>query len=77
MNIHANKKLDTTGLTCPLPVLKVKQTLKTMALGEVLHIVATDAGTTHDIPAFSKQTGHRLLDNKTDAGKYNYWLEKC
>ncbi len=75
--ITANKELDTSGLSCPLPVLRLKQALKGMAAGEVLHVVATDKGTVHDFVVFSKQTGHELLESVALPEKFHYWFRKA
>ncbi len=72
----ADHELDTSGLSCPLPVLKLKQSLRHMAAGEVLHVIATDRGTVHDFAAFSKQTGHELIESREREEKFHYWFRK-
>ncbi len=69
-------ELDTSGLSCPLPVLKLKQSLRHLAGGEVLHVIATDKGTVHDFAAFSRQTGHELIESRESEGKFHYWFRK-
>ena len=50
-----DKELDTTGLSCPMPVMKCKKMLQSLAAGQVLHLLATDPGTRSDIhSAFSR-----------------------
>jgi tRNA 2-thiouridine synthesizing protein A len=56
-----DKDIDTSGLNCPLPILKAKKALATMASGQVLKVVATDPGSLRDFQAFAKQTGNELL----------------
>ena len=77
MSITADKELDTSGLSCPLPVLRLKQTLKKMETGEVVFVIATDKGTLHDFVSFSKQTGHELLDSNEEDEKYLFWFRKA
>jgi TusA-related sulfurtransferase len=60
-----DKEIDTRGLNCPLPILKAKRALTDMVSGQVLKVVATDAGSLRDFQAFAKQTGNTLLDQKT------------
>ena len=45
-------ELDTSGLKCPLPVLKAKKALKSLSAGDRLTVIATDPGALHDIPAW-------------------------
>ena len=58
-------EIDTRGLNCPLPILKAKRALTSMESGQVLKVVATDAGSIRDFQAFAKQTGNTLLDQQT------------
>jgi len=58
-------EIDTRGLNCPLPILKAKRALTGMQSGQLLKVVATDAGSIRDFQAFAKQTGNTLLDQQT------------
>jgi len=60
--------LDLTGLKCPLPILKTKKALAQMQAGEVITVLATDAGAPDDFAAFCRQTGHVLIES-TQAGE--------
>ena len=66
----AHKELDARGLNCPLPILKAKKALADMLSGQVLKIVATDAGSVKDFQAFAKQTGNELLEQQTVNGEH-------
>ena len=71
--------LDTSGLKCPLPVLKAKIMLKTMAAGATLRIIATDPGSVRDFAHFCDATGDALLESHedTDAGLYTFRICKA
>lgn len=73
MNIH--HELDTRGLNCPLPILKTKKALATMQSGELLRVVATDAGARRDFQAFAKQTGHELIEQSESQGEFVFVLK--
>jgi len=69
-------ELDTSGLNCPLPILKARKALADMSAGQRLHLIVTDLGATQDIPAFSKMTGNPLLETSEQDGKLHFILEK-
>jgi tRNA 2-thiouridine synthesizing protein A len=69
-------ELDTTGLNCPLPVLKARKALASMKAGEQLHLIATDIGANKDIPAFCKMTENPLIEAKEHNGKLSFIIEK-
>ena len=45
--------LDARGLSCPLPLLKLKQRLRDMACGERIEVTTTDPGSVRDLQAFA------------------------
>jgi tRNA 2-thiouridine synthesizing protein A len=71
-----NKEIDTRGLNCPLPILRAKKALAELESGEVLKVVATDPGSIRDFAAFSKQTGHGLLESSEANREYFFYLKK-
>ena len=65
---HKETTLDLSGLLCPLPVLKARKALLSMASGAELVIVATDPMAAIDMPHFCNEQGHQLLEqSKQDA----------
>ena len=48
----ADRTLDATGLKCPMPVLRARRSLKAMASGQVLELLADDPASARDVPAF-------------------------
>jgi len=74
MQIH--KEIDTRGLNCPLPILKAKKALADMQSGELLKVLATDAGSLRDFQAFAKQTGNELVEQQTVGEEYIHVLRR-
>ncbi len=70
-------ELDACGLSCPLPLLKAKLTLNNLASGELLRVMATDAGSQRDFRAFARLAGHVLEHETMQAGVYCYWIRKA
>ncbi len=68
--------IDCTGLNCPLPILRVKKAIDGINAGETLELVATVPGSVKDIAAWSKQTGHILLESTEAAGKFRFVIRK-
>lgn len=70
------KDLDTSGLNCPMPILRAKKALKELESGDVLRVTATDPGSVKDFEAFAKQTGNELLESTTEGDSFIYRLRK-
>ncbi|MHB1529854.1 MAG: sulfurtransferase TusA family protein [Acidiferrobacteraceae bacterium] len=69
--------IDCTGLNCPLPVLRLKKAIDGINAGETLEMIATDPGSVKDIAAWSKQTGHMLLESRESAGRFTFVIQKA
>jgi len=54
------RSLDARGLKCPLPVLRARKTMKAMAVGESLEVLADDPAAPKDFRAFCETTGATL-----------------
>ena len=76
VEISVDQTLDACGLNCPLPLLKAKQALNKLSVGQVLSIICTDPGSVRDFKVFADQSGHHLLDSEQRNEKYHYWLRK-
>lgn len=58
-----DEELDVSGYQCPLPVLKAKRRLESMAPGSVLRLIATDPAAVIDVAHFCNEQGHELLSS--------------
>jgi tRNA 2-thiouridine synthesizing protein A len=74
--MEISKELDTRGLNCPLPILKAKKALGELTSGQLLRVVATDAGSVRDFQAFAKQTGNDLLEQQTLGNEFIHILRR-
>lgn len=74
--IEYSELLDASGLSCPLPLLKAKQALNRMASGQVLKVIATDAGSIRDFKAYTDQSDHVLLESFTESEPFIYFIRR-
>ena len=61
VHVESQQSVDATGLACPLPILRAKKALATLASGDVLQVITTDKGALRDFQAFCRQTGNELV----------------
>ncbi len=74
--IKADKVLDCTGLLCPVPVVKTSKAIKEIEVGQVLKMIATDPGAPPDMEAWTKNTGHEMLDSHQEGDKYIFFFRR-
>ncbi len=69
-------EIDTSGLNCPLPLLKTKKALATMNEGQRLRVIATDPGAFIDIPVYCEISSHKLIDSSESDNELIFIIEK-
>ena len=74
--MNFDKELDTSGLNCPLPILRTKKSLNDMQSGQLLKVRATDPGSVKDFQAFAKQTGNELVSSETIDTEFVFFMKK-
>lgn len=72
----ATETLDTKGMNCPMPILKVKKSIKKLGAGDTLEVFSTDPGSVRDFASFCKATGNDLLESGEEEGVYRYLIRK-
>ena len=73
-NLDIKVKVDASGLSCPMPILKAAQAIKGVQTGDLVEIVATDPGSVKDFEAWARSTGNALVEQETAAGKFRFVL---
>lgn len=74
--MNVNKVLDAKGMACPMPIVKTKKEMKTLNVGDILEVQATDQGALKDFEAWARSTGHELLKSKEEDGVLTFHIKK-
>lgn len=69
-------RVDATGLSCPMPIVKTAQAMRTVAPGELVELLATDAGSLKDVAAWTRTTGNELVEQTTDGGVHRFVIRR-
>ena len=69
-------KLDLTGLKCPLPALKTRKALKSVAPGDFLEVHCTDPLSVIDIPNLIRETGDKVEITERAESRIVFLIEK-
>ncbi|WP_257281817.1 MULTISPECIES: sulfurtransferase TusA [unclassified Endozoicomonas] len=70
-------ELDTSGLLCPEPVMKLHNKVRDMKPGEMVRVIATDPSSQRDIPRYCKFPDHELLSYEQVEKQYVYLICKA
>ena len=76
MTVQILQQVDARGLSCPMPIVKTAQAIRSMASGSVLEVLATDPGSVKDFAAWARTTGNDLIEQSIDDGVYRFVLRR-
>jgi len=74
--MKADVTLDAIGIFCPMPIVKTAKALKEMTSGQVLEVVADDAGIKQDMPEWCRSTGNEFLGLEERDDEYHMFVRK-
>ena len=61
-------ELDTIGLLCPLPVLKLRKLIKSIKQKDKIKLMTDDPAAIIDVPHFCNEQGHQILESFKENG---------
>ena len=70
------RKLDCSGLVCPMPVAKTKRQLLEMNSGDILEVTGDYAEAGQNIKRYIEKHKDKLLDFKVDGKNYYIKIKK-
>jgi TusA-related sulfurtransferase len=76
MPVVAAKKIDCVGLFCPVPILRTRDALRQLAVGELLEMTADDPAAPADMRSFAARTGHALVEFETHGPVFRFVVRK-
>ena len=76
MIVIPDKKLDCLGLYCPIPILKVREAMKTLVPGQTIEMVSDDPASDADMKSWAARTGHALLETEKHGAVYRFLVRK-
>ncbi|HEY7451009.1 MAG TPA: sulfurtransferase TusA family protein [Candidatus Limnocylindria bacterium] len=68
--------VDARGSYCPGPLMELIRVIRESAVGDVLAVYSSDAGSRTDIPKWVEKAGHRLVAVEAHDGYDEIIVEK-
>ncbi|MHA1986681.1 MAG: sulfurtransferase TusA family protein [Promethearchaeota archaeon] len=72
-----SRKLDCSGLVCPMPVAKTKRKLLEMESGETIEVTGDFVEAGENIKRYIEKHGDKLLEFKVEGENYYLKIEKA
>jgi tRNA 2-thiouridine synthesizing protein A len=73
---NPDRQIDCVGLFCPMPIVKTREAIQQMAVGQLLEMRADDPASEADMKSWVRITGHDLVGMVHEAGIYRFLVRK-
>jgi tRNA 2-thiouridine synthesizing protein A len=74
--LEITQVVDARGLSCPMPIVKTAQAVKTVPSGALIELLATDVGSIKDVAAWARATGNELVEQRSDGAVYRFVIRR-
>ncbi|PKN42859.1 MAG: response regulator SirA [Deltaproteobacteria bacterium HGW-Deltaproteobacteria-18] len=75
-DIKVEKKIDLSGLPCPMPVVKISKEIKTVEVGQIIEAKTTDPGALSDFPAWAQSSGNEIVKVEEGADGATFFVKR-
>jgi tRNA 2-thiouridine synthesizing protein A len=69
--------VDARNLSCPMPIVKTAQQMKSIASGQLVEVLATDPGSLKDFTAWTRSTGNALVEQTQEGGVFHFIIRRA
>ena len=69
-------ELDTRGLLCPLPVLKLRKLINSVKQTDKIKLITDDPAAIIDVPHFCDEQGYQILESFKE-NSYDFFIIGC
>lgn len=75
--LNPDTRIDCTGLFCPLPIVKTREAIREMVVGQVLEMLSDDPGSDPDMKSWAQRSGHELLEVSREGAVFRFLVRKA
>jgi len=74
--VNPDRQIDCTGLFCPMPIVKTREAVAQMGIGELLEMRSDDPASEADMRSWARNTGNDLLEVTRSGIVYRFVVRK-
>ena len=68
--------LDCVGLFCPMPILKTREAIRAMVVGQLLEMLSDDPASEADMKSWTGRTGQELVAVERHGAVFRFVVRK-
>jgi TusA-related sulfurtransferase len=74
--VNVDRQIDCTGLFCPMPIVKTREAIREMTVGQILEMSSDDPASDADMKVWAERSGHELIGVSREGAVYRFLVRK-
>ena len=74
--VNVDRQIDCIGLFCPMPIVKTREAIREMGVGQVLEMRSDDPASDADMKTWVERSGHEMIGVSRDRAVYRFLVRK-
>ena len=74
--VNVDRQIDCIGLFCPMPIVKTREAIREMGVGQVLEMCSDDPASDADMKTWVERSGHEMIEVSRDRAVYRFLVRK-
>jgi TusA-related sulfurtransferase len=74
--VNVDRQIDCIGLFCPMPIVKTREAIREMTVGQVLEMLSDDPASDADMKSWADRSGHELIGVSREGAIYRFLVRK-
>jgi len=74
--VNVDRQIDCIGLFCPMPIVKTREAIREMTVGQILEMYSDDPASDADMKTWAERSGHELIGVSREGAVYRFLVRK-
>ena len=74
--VNVDTQIDCIGLFCPMPIVKTREAIREMAVGQVLEMRSDYPASDADMKTWVERSGHEMIGVSREGAVYRFLVRK-
>lgn len=74
--VNVDRGIDCIGLFCPMPIVKTREAIREMTVGQVLEMRSDDPASDADMQTWVERSGHEMIGVFREGAVYRFLVRK-
>ena len=74
--VNVDRQIDCIGLFCPMPIVKTREAIREMTVGQVVEMLSDDPASDADMKSWADRSGHQLIGVSREGAIFRFLVRK-